>query len=379
LLTHGAGFPEDNPWGDQQLGAKEEQLTEWLKQGIPFSTPPGSAFEYSNYGFALAGRIVSEASGMPYRTYLEQKILAPLGMTASTLDSSAVSPSLRAVGYRRLPDGSYSEEKPLPDGAFGAMGGLLTTSRDLAKYVAFHLSAWPARNDPDKGPVRRSSVREMNRMWRFSLLSASRQGNDIRAEARGYGYGLSILTDCRFEHLVGHGGGLPGFGSYMAWLPEYGVGLFAMANLTYAGPGASFSDAWNALLKTGGLEKRELPASAVLTQTRDSLLKLWNQWRDQDAASMAAVNLFLDTPADSRRAQLEKLKTEVGKCSGAGPVHPENWLRGQFEIKCEKDNVLVNFTLAPTQPPKVQHWSLERKSRSKNTAAPMRSGVTCTE
>src|SRR5215211_4270632 len=34
LLTHGAGFPEDNPWGDQQLGATEAQLTAWLKQGI---------------------------------------------------------------------------------------------------------------------------------------------------------------------------------------------------------------------------------------------------------------------------------------------------------------------------------------------------------
>ena len=33
----------------------------------------------------------------------------------------------------------------------------------------------------------------------------------------------------RFEHIVAHGGGLPGFGSYMAWLPEYGVGIFAMA------------------------------------------------------------------------------------------------------------------------------------------------------
>ena len=51
---------------------------------------------------------------------------------------------------------------------------------------------------------------------------------------RGYGYGLRISADCRFDHVVGHGGGLPGFGSYMAWLPEHGVGMFAMANLTYA-------------------------------------------------------------------------------------------------------------------------------------------------
>src|ERR1700733_14777770 len=40
LLSHSAGFPEDNPWGDQQLAASEDDLTKWLRQGIPFSTPP---------------------------------------------------------------------------------------------------------------------------------------------------------------------------------------------------------------------------------------------------------------------------------------------------------------------------------------------------
>ena len=58
LLTHGAGFPEDNPWGDQQLGASDAELTAWLKQGIPFSTAPDTQYEYSNYGFGLLGRIV---------------------------------------------------------------------------------------------------------------------------------------------------------------------------------------------------------------------------------------------------------------------------------------------------------------------------------
>src|SRR4051812_30457415 len=57
LLTRGAGFPEDNPWGDRQLAVSEEGLTRWLKAGLPFSTTPDTAYEYSNYGFALLGRI----------------------------------------------------------------------------------------------------------------------------------------------------------------------------------------------------------------------------------------------------------------------------------------------------------------------------------
>jgi CubicO group peptidase (beta-lactamase class C family) len=38
LLTHSEGFPEDNPWGDQQLAKSEEQFSSMLRGGIPFST-----------------------------------------------------------------------------------------------------------------------------------------------------------------------------------------------------------------------------------------------------------------------------------------------------------------------------------------------------
>ena len=67
LLTHSEGFPEDNPWGDQQLSETEESFTRMLRGGIPFSTAPGTAYEYSNYGFAILGRIVSAVSRQSYR------------------------------------------------------------------------------------------------------------------------------------------------------------------------------------------------------------------------------------------------------------------------------------------------------------------------
>lgn len=52
LLSHSAGFPEDNPWGDQQLADSEGDLTRMLVRGIPFSTPPDTTYEYSNLAFA---------------------------------------------------------------------------------------------------------------------------------------------------------------------------------------------------------------------------------------------------------------------------------------------------------------------------------------
>jgi CubicO group peptidase (beta-lactamase class C family) len=361
LLTHSAGFPEDNPWGDQQLGVSEQTLTEWLRKGIPFSTAPGSAYEYSNYGFALAGRVVQKASGMPYRDYLDKHILAPLGMKASTLEPSAVPHKVRAQGYRRLADGKYVEEPSLPHGSFGAMGGLLTSANDLARYVAFMLSAFPPRDGEEVGPVRRSSVREMQQMWRQSDLSATGATSNapLAISAAGYGYGLRVSRDCRFAHIVGHGGGLPGFGSYMMWLPEYGVGIFALANVTYAGPAGAITEAFDALRKTGALKPRVLPPSTVLTSARDAIFGLWKEWDVSAAAKIAANNLFLDTPEALRRSEIDRLKAKVGVCGDSTPVEPENWLRGNFRLNCERGTVRVTFTMAPTQPPTIQYLRFE--------------------
>jgi CubicO group peptidase (beta-lactamase class C family) len=359
LLSHSAGFPEDNPWGDRKLAVSDETLRQWLEKGIPFSTPPGTRYEYSNYGFALLGRIVSKASGMPYREYLESRILVPLGMRSTTLDAAAVPPAVRAEGYRLTHDG-YAEEPSLADGAFGAMGGLLTNARDLARYVAYHLSAYPPRDSDDTGPVRRSSLREMQSLQREGLLlvDASTPGQPPSVTAGGYGFGLRITRDCRFDHVVGHGGGLPGFGSYMQWLPDYGVGMFAMANLTYAGPARPIDQAWDILRASGALQPRQWPASPALIAARDTFMKLWDHWTDETAREFAADNLFLDRSAEDRRQEIERLKQELGKCQPAAGIQAENWLRGAFRLSCERGGVDVAVTLAPTVPPRTQYLSL---------------------
>jgi D-alanyl-D-alanine-carboxypeptidase/D-alanyl-D-alanine-endopeptidase len=159
---------------------------------------------------------------------------------------------------------------------------------------------------------------------------------------------------------VGHGGGLPGFGSYMMWLPDYGVGLFAMANLTYSGPSEPISQALDVMLKTGGLRRRELPASPMLAQMREHIFNLWKSWDEAEAKQIASMNLFLDAPVAQRRAEIAKLKDEVGVCTAAGPVEAENWLRGQFNLTCARGTVGVFYTLSPTQPPAVQHLAFRK-------------------
>src|SRR5204862_6369938 len=143
---------------------------------------------------------------------------------------------------------------------------------------AFHLAAWPARDDVGSGPVNRSSVREMAHLWTPSNLTSRVVNGVTQASETGYGFGLRVASDCRFEHIVSHGGGLPGFGSYMQWLPEYGVGMFAMATLTYSGPSEPISQAWNVLLETGGVQKRQLPPTTWQPEMRDHIFNLWKRW-----------------------------------------------------------------------------------------------------
>jgi len=372
LMSHAAGFPEDNPWGDQQLAATEDEFSRMMREGIPFSNPPGIAYEYANYGFAILGRIVTNASGKLYRQYIDEAILQPLGMTSTTLEPGAVAAGRLAHGYR-WEDAQWKEEPPLPDGAFGAMGGMLTSMRDLGAYVGAFLAAWPPHDGTESGPVRRASLREMQQIHRPRPAAIVR-GTDgtPQLSSGGYGFGLGISGNCDFAHIVAHSGGLPGFGSLMRWLPEHGVGILAFGNRTYTGWGGPSNEALALMMKTGALEPRVPQPSPALVAQREAVSRLVARWDDALADSIAAVNLFMDRSRDRRRGEIAALQREVGPCrAGSGWDVVENALRGQWTMPCERGSLRVSITLAPTIPTDVQYLEV---ARAPENAAPPRRG-----
>ncbi|MEN9686269.1 MAG: beta-lactamase, partial [Bacteroidota bacterium] len=100
LLTHSAGFPEDNPWGDRQLADTDADLIALIKKGISFSNDPGLAYEYSNLGFAMLGYIIKKITGIPYSEYIAKNIWKPLGMTQAEWEYGKVDTAILANGYR---------------------------------------------------------------------------------------------------------------------------------------------------------------------------------------------------------------------------------------------------------------------------------------
>ncbi len=359
LLSHSAGFPEDNPWGDQQLAATDAQLSAMIKSGIPFSTVPGTAYEYSNFGFAILGRIVQNISGMRYAEYIQQRVLRPLGMTSTTMEARDVPANRLAHGYR-LQDGEWLEEAALPDGSFGAMGGMLTSSADLSRWVALMLDAWPPRDGAESPVLKRSSLREMQQIARFSGASASRNAAGMLSlNAGGYAYGLRASANCLFGHVVSHSGGLPGFGSQMRWLPEYGVGIVALGNLTYTGWTGVLDQSFELLSKTGGLKPREAQPAQVLLAMQERVTRLVQNWQQPFADSIAAMNLFLDESGPRRAAAIEKMSNAVGgNCQPVGQLWAENALRGVWRMQCANGALSVGITLAPTEPARVQQFTV---------------------
>jgi CubicO group peptidase (beta-lactamase class C family) len=364
LLSHSAGFPEDNPWGDQQLAATDAQLSQMIQSGIPFSTSPATNYEYSNFGFAILGRIVQNVGGMPYPQYIRTKVLQPLGMTVTTLQAADVKPSLLAHGYRRQ-DGAWLEEAQLPDGSFGSMGGMLTSVSDLSKWVGLMLSAWPARDGAETGPLKRSSLREMQQVIRYNGGTAVRDATGTPAlSAGGYGYGLGVRQNCGFRVAVSHTGGLPGFGSLMKWLPDYGVGIVAMGNLTYTSWGTVSDQALELLAKTGAMQPRAPQPAPVLLERQNQVSRLITNWSEPLADSLAAMNLYLDEAKPRRRAAIEKLRMDAGdNCRPEGEMVALNALRGSWRMRCDKSDLRVTITLAPVEPATVQALTVANMKR----------------
>jgi len=359
LLTHSAGFPEDNPWGDQQLAATDAQLAAMVRSGIPFSNAPGVAYEYSNFGFALLGRIVANVSGQPYARYIQQRVLRPLGMTSTTMEARDV-PAVRLAHGYRLQDDVWLEERPLPDGAFGAMGGMLTSAADLSRWVALMLDAWPPRDGAESPVLKRSSLREMQQIARYSGAGVARStSGDVSLTAGGYGYGLRVSQSCSVAHTVAHSGGLPGFGSQMRWLPDYGVGLITLGNLTYTPWTGPMDQAFAVLTRSGGLQPRVAQPSPVLLAMQAQVSRLIQEWQQPLADSVAAMNLFLDESAPRRADAIAKLRAAAGgQCRSEGSLVAENALRGQWRMQCATGALRIGITLAPVEPARVQQLTV---------------------
>ena len=218
LLSHTSGLQretQDDAWLRAQFAAVPE-LVETFDRAEQV-LPPGARFHYSNLAFALLGIVVERVSGVPYREYVEQRLLRPLGLARTSFDPQEPA----ATGYLVQPYVEAAwEETPVQTGAWIAAGQLWGTVRDLCRWAAFLA-------EPDESVLRRETVAEMRTV----------QSIDDHARWTG-GYGLGLMLRRQGERIfAGHGGSMPGFIAGVYVSPSDKVAAAVLTNSSSAAVG----------------------------------------------------------------------------------------------------------------------------------------------
>jgi CubicO group peptidase (beta-lactamase class C family) len=363
LLTMASGLATDDPWGDRLQGMDLDRFAELLEGGFAFPWAPGTTFEYSNLGYGMLGRALTNASGVEYRDLVRARILGPLGMDATVYTADEVPAERLATGYVRRDD-AFVEEPFDGYGALASMGGIFSSVRDLATWVSGFADAYPPRDDPEgPHPLSRASRREMQQVQRSFDPELRRSSADAAPEliSGGYGFGLFVTHDLRLGHVVGHSGGYPGFGSHMRWHPASGVGVIALGNRTYAPMSTHAAEALTTLVTREAAPIRAVVPWEATRTARAQVERLLRAWDDGLAAEVFASNVELDDPLERRRAQLDRIRDRHGVLTADPDAAPESdspahlawWVRG-----ARGGRVRVEILMTGESPPRVQTFDL---------------------
>ena len=363
LLTHTAGLVTDDPWGDRQTPLPEEDFTRLLREGVPFTRPTATAMEYSNLGYALLGRIVANVSGQPYKDFVQRTLLTPLGMTSTGYDVSAAPAERRALGYR-WEDHGWKLEPTMAHGAFGAMGGIQTSANDYAKWVAYLLSAWPARDGADNGPVRRSSVRELAQGANYLSVrprpgASGAVGVPHRRRLRD-GDGRRGRLRAR-AHARATAAATPGTARSCCSSRSSASASSRSSNRTYAGPRPPVWDAAVALHQAGELTPRPAVVSPALATAYAAVIRMFESSSRHRVVRRPGDEL----PDGSRRRALGARpgRAQVGgrDVRDGGADHRHRRAVGRVHLaRAPRAAFVGSVLLAPTPTPQIQALSLVR-------------------
>ena len=173
-----------------------------LNGSRPPSFPPGSAFEYSNYGFVLLGAVVEKISGQSYYAYLDEHILGPAGMTGTRFPDIEHMSGI-ARGYTQQPTGKLvSSADQLPWRGTPAGGGV-TIADDEVRFV---------------------EALKAGKLIPLTLLSEA-----IKQQTDWYGYGFISSGPEEFPHW-GHGGGAHGNSAALSIYPSNNMTMVCLSN-----------------------------------------------------------------------------------------------------------------------------------------------------
>jgi CubicO group peptidase (beta-lactamase class C family) len=187
------------------------------------ATDPGTAAAYHNPNYHVAARLVEVASGQPFRQYLDQHVLDPLGMADT---SSVATPTARVPGMAR--GHMLVWDRPFattgPDYFAEGSGGGVSTAEDMARWLAMQQSGGAA---PDGTQV----------VTRETVAATHTPGEN----ADDYGFGWYTAESAEGPPVrTSHSGTGAGFGAYQGIFEVSGYAVVVLLN---SGMGLTSPDA----------------------------------------------------------------------------------------------------------------------------------------
>jgi D-alanyl-D-alanine carboxypeptidase len=209
LLTHTAGLVAGTD------ATPEAAFQVWSLRDLPTQSTPGERFHYSNVGYKALGLVLEALEGRRYPQIIRDRVLEPLGMSAT---EPAITHDIwhrLAVGYEYLHDDRLGYPGALLAPATWletatADGSIASTAEDMCAFVRLLLRR-------GEGLLSEQS---------FARMSA---GHARMGETAVYGYGLA-RRDLDGRVFIGHGGGMVGYLAAMQADPEAGLGAIVLQN-----------------------------------------------------------------------------------------------------------------------------------------------------
>lgn len=242
LLTHrsglGMGAGDLMIWPDSTNFEISEIIynLRFLKQVSPFRTK----FDYDNLLYMVAGEVVTRVSGMKWETFVEKRILKPLGMNRSAASYALLKDKTNVVDGHAFADKKLVvvPRHDLKTGQCSA-GGIYSSIADMSKWMMAQLNGGKYGEQLEKQLF---TPQDQQEMW--SPQTNMPVGHD-KYDSHFSAYSLGwFLTDVKGTKQVSHTGGMEGMVTQVTLLPELKLGIVVLTN---AESGAAFSAITNTI------------------------------------------------------------------------------------------------------------------------------------
>ncbi len=238
LLTHrsglglGAGDLQFWPSGSDFTMADLLSNFQYFEPVSAFRTK----YDYDNILYMVAGEVIKRVSGQSWESFVQERILDPLGMD----NSSTLPPSMSGLDNLATPHMEVNGKLETiawhehdPANMNGALGAILSNADDLCRWMLVHLNEGRYGPSLEKQLFTGASQREM---WRIHTSFDARNDSRYNSHFAGYGLGWG-LADMKGKFTVSHTGDLAGMLSKTIMIPELELGVVVLTNSYYGGGG----------------------------------------------------------------------------------------------------------------------------------------------